>query len=101
MHIEPDDGLKNPVIGPYVLVLSPIIALVLTAVLFFNYVRIDNARVTERLQRGTDTLIQSISMPVMAENPMIGAIFDTLARIRSDLPPGREVDQDFLNGYLW
>jgi diguanylate cyclase (GGDEF)-like protein/PAS domain S-box-containing protein len=101
MQIEPDRGLHNPVISLYVLIISMIITLGLTAVLFFNYVRVDNERVTARLQRGTDTLIQFVSSPATQDNPMIDAVFGTLARIRSDIPPGREVDQDFLNDYLW
>ena len=98
---ESGEGIRNPVISLHVLILFLAITIALTTVLFLNFVHIDHERISMRLQRGTDTLIQAVTAPEMQNNPMIDAIFSTLARVRSDLPAGREVDRNFLNGYLW
>jgi len=85
----------------YLIVLLLIVGFELTGVLYFNFGRIDKERITARLKRGTLTLIQAISLPGMENNPMLDAIFGTMGKVRSDLPPGREIDKVYLNGFLW
>ena len=96
-----ETGANKPVIGLYTLILTLFLGLGSTAVLFFYSVANDYARVSSRLQRATDLLIQTVSSPMMLNNPMFDAMFDTMGNIRSDLPPGREIDQAYLDGYLW
>ena len=96
-----ETGANKPVIGLYTLILTLFLGLGSTAVLFFYSVENDYARVSSRLQRATDLLIQTVSSPMMLNNPMFDAMFNTMGNIRSDLPPGREIDQTYLDGYLW
>jgi signal transduction histidine kinase/CheY-like chemotaxis protein/HPt (histidine-containing phosphotransfer) domain-containing protein len=92
---------KKPVIGLYTIILTLFLGLGSTAVLFFYSVANDYTRVSSRLQRATDLLIQSVSSPMMLNNPMFEAMFNTMENIRANLPPGREIDQAYLDGYLW
>lgn len=101
LPLESDSGSRKPVISLYVFYLTLVIGVGATAVLFNSFSRIDDQHITERLQRGTATLIDAISVPEMQNNPMMDAIFDTIYRVRDDLPPGREIDQAYLDRYLW
>ena len=99
----PDAGEELETIGISLMpfIVTVIFGLIMSAGLFYYFVILDNEKVTERLQRGTDALIQTVTSPFPGSDTYFATIFGVMDSLRADLPPGTEVDQAYLDAHFW